>query len=209
MKAKFRASALLYPTHQSRIDYIRDHYKSTAFDVIKARYLDTTNPYLTPEEVLKDLNNMYSEFDAYEAADARLHNPDFNITTETFEEFLAKYIATITPLQLREQQQISNLTRTITFKLRKQITNRIKPISFQAYVQQLRQCDLNMRLANKELKRSNSYQAINNVSDSIDGSQLNRNSRSGSSKRGYYGANQHSEEFLDQLRLKGKCFRCQ
>ena len=130
MEAKFRASALLYPTQQSRIDYIRDHCKSTAFDVIKARCLDTTNPYVTPEEVLKDLNNIYSEFDAYETADARLHDPDFHITIETFEEFLAKYTATIAPLQLRESQQISNLTRTITYKLRKQITNGIKPTSF-------------------------------------------------------------------------------
>ena len=68
LDAKFRASGLLYPTHQSRIDYIRDHCKSTAFDVIKARCLD--NSYYTPEEVLKDLDNMFGEFDAYESADA-------------------------------------------------------------------------------------------------------------------------------------------
>ena len=32
---------------------------------------------------------------------------------------------------------------------------------------------------------------------------------SSGSKRGYYGANQLSEDVLDQLRLEGKCFRCQ
>ena len=137
LEAKFRASGLLYSTDQLRIDYIRDHCKSTAFDVIKARCSKlAVHPYVTSEEVLKDLNNMFGEFDAYETADTRLHDPDFNITSnETFEKFLARYTATVAPLQLRESQQISNLRRTITSQLRWQITNGYKPTSFQAYVQ--------------------------------------------------------------------------
>ena len=161
LEAKFRANALLYPTDQSRIDYIQDHIKSTAFNVIKSRCSkSSTNPYTTPEEVLKDLNNMYGEFDAAGTADATLHDPDFNMKEkETFDDFLTRYTSTIAPLQLREQQQISNLTRTISRRLRWQTINGIRPTSFQAYVQQLRQCDLNMRQADRELKRSDRYQA--------------------------------------------------
>ena len=49
-----------------------------------------------------------------------------------------------------------------------------------------------MRLAIKERKRSKAYQASDD-SYSID--QLDRSSRSG--RRGYHGANQHSEEVLE------------
>ena len=47
---------------------------------------------------------MFGEFDAYETADARLYDLDFNITLDkTFKQFLTRYIVTITPLQLRKQ----------------------------------------------------------------------------------------------------------
>lgn len=130
------------------------HCKSTAFDVIEARCSKLAiDPYVTPEEVLSDLNNMYGEFDVYVNADARLHDPDFVMTTQPFDEFLATFTATIAPLKLREQQGISHLPRIISPRLRWQTMNGIKQTSFQAYFQQLRQCDLNRRLADREQQR--------------------------------------------------------
>ena len=79
LDSKFHESAMLFPTERSRINYIRDHCKSTAFDVIKARCLDKTNSYTTAKEILEDLNNMYGEFDVYGTADAELYSPDFGI----------------------------------------------------------------------------------------------------------------------------------
>lgn len=76
--------------------------------------------------------------------------------------------------------------------------------SFQAYVRQLRQCDLNIRLLDKQKRHQASHQASDN-GYSTDQS----GTSSGSAKRSYHGANQLSEEVLDQLRLEGKCFRCQ
>ena len=53
LKAKFRASGYLYSTPQLRIDYIRDHCKFTAFNVIKSRCTKSSiNPYVTPKEIL-------------------------------------------------------------------------------------------------------------------------------------------------------------
>ena len=112
---------MLFLTEQSRIDYIRDHCKSVAFDIIKIRCLNknNTNFYVTAQEIFEDLNNMYGEFDPYGTFDARLHDPDFNIKKkQTFDEFLVKYTATIAPLQLFEQQKIFHLTRTITRRFR-------------------------------------------------------------------------------------------
>ena len=68
--------------------------------------------------MFEDLNNMYGEFDPYGTADARLHDSDFNMKKEIFDEFLVKYTATIAPLQLSEQQKISHLTRIITRRFR-------------------------------------------------------------------------------------------
>ena len=107
-----------------------------------------------PQEMVEDLDNMYGEFDPYGTADATLHDPDFGMKTdETFDTYLARYTATIAPLQLPEREKISqlNLTRTITRRLRLQMINGIKPTIFKDYVKSLRQCDLNMRPADKQL----------------------------------------------------------
>ena len=77
LQLKFRASAMLFPTEQARIDYICDHCKSVAFNIIKTGCLDGT--YSTAEEVLEDLRNVYGEFDAVGKAIARLHSTDFNM----------------------------------------------------------------------------------------------------------------------------------
>lgn len=71
-------------------------------------------------------------------------------------------------------------------------------------MQLLRQCDLSIRLADKEHRPTHAH--INNNNDySTDQS----GSSKSSSKRDYHKANQLSEEILKRLRLKGKCFRCQ
>ncbi|CAD6581822.1 MAG: hypothetical protein ASARMPREDX12_000676 [Alectoria sarmentosa] len=214
LQAKFRASAMLFPTEQSRIDYIRDHCKSTAFDIIKTRCLNnTTSPYVTAQEMLEDLDNMYGEFDPYGTSDARLHDPDFNMKKkQTFDEFLAKYTATIAPLQLSEQQKISHLTRTITRRLR-WYTMGQKPKAFKDYVKQLRQCDINLRLADRQHEHDGSHadhrQDDGYSTDSSHSSRTSKTSSRNGSRRGYHGTNVHSKEFLEQLRQQGKCFRCQ
>ena len=66
LDAKFRASAMLFPTEQSRIDYIRDRCKLTAFDVIKARcHPSRGNPYNTTHEILADLDNVYDDLSIF------------------------------------------------------------------------------------------------------------------------------------------------
>ncbi|CAF9937718.1 hypothetical protein IMSHALPRED_000520, partial [Imshaugia aleurites] len=202
LEAKFRASAMLFPTERSRIDYIRDHCKEGAFNVIKARCVDTTNLYTTAQEILEDLDNMYGEFDPYGTADATLHDPDFGMKDETFDTYLARFTATIAPLQLSEREKISQLTRTITRRLRLQMITGIKPTVFKDYVKSLRQCDLNMRLADKQYGHDHSHGS--------DGYETDQSYSSKSSKkRGYHGTNTHSEETLERLRKEGKCYRCQ
>ena len=100
MNFKFKVNTILFLIEQSRIDYIRDYCKSTAFNVIKARYLrDVPDLYTTTKEILEDLDNIYDEFDFYGKADVRLYSPDFDMQkNEIFDEFLTRYTATIAPL---------------------------------------------------------------------------------------------------------------
>ena len=97
--------------------------------------------------MLQDLDNMYGEFDAFGTADTALHSADFHIQKkQTFDEFLAKFTATIAPLQLSEKQKISHLTRIMTRRLRYQTMGQRSTI-FKDYVKQLRQCDIDLRYA--------------------------------------------------------------
>ena len=195
------------------MNYIRNYCKSTAFDVIKTRCFNKTNLYTTSQKMLEKLNNIYNEFDAYRTTDATLHNLDFDINMqkkETFDEFLTRYIITIASLQLFEQQKIFNLTHIISRRFRLLTINSIKPTIFKNYVTRFRQCDLNMRLANKQHQHQKQYYEDDDY-DSKYSNQSYSNSRNKSSrdKRNYFEINQYSNETREQLRHEGKCFRCQ
>lgn len=210
LDAKFRASAMLFPTEQSRIDYIRDHCKSIAFDIIKARCrLGNENPYTTAHEILEDLDNIYGEIDPFGTAYARLHSPDFGMKEETFDEFLAKFTATIAPLELPERQKIFQLTRTVTRRLRWHTMGQ-KPKISKEYMRQLRQCDLDLRRLDQEYGHNHYDSEVDGHSrDQSNASKSSNGSRSSNRPRGFFGANKHSEETLERLRQEGKCFRCQ
>ena len=45
--------------------------------------------------MLKNLNNIYVEFDLYKIVNATLHDFNFNIKKKIFDEFLIKYITII------------------------------------------------------------------------------------------------------------------
>ena len=97
---------MLFLIKQFRIDYIRDHCKLVAFDIIKIRCLNKSNItkfYVIVYKMLEDLDNMYNEFDSYETFNARFYDPNFNIKKkETFNKFLITFIVIIASLQLFE-----------------------------------------------------------------------------------------------------------
>ena len=152
---------MLFFIERNRINYIRDHCKFITFDVIKTRCLrNALNLYITSQKMFKKLNNMYNEFDIYKTVDTTLHNFDFDMSMQkkkTFDKFLTRYITIIAPLQLSKQQKISQLTRIISRRFRLLTINNIKFIIFKNYVTRFRQCDLNIRLANKQYQHQKQY----------------------------------------------------
>ena len=154
LMSKFRASAMLYPSEQDKIEYIRDHCRSTAFDVIKARAdLDSDDPYVSAKEMLEDLHSMFGDLDKVARCDAQLHTPSFAMkTNETFDEFYTRFSSTIAPLRYSDIHKISSLKRLIAPKLRYQISDGTTPSSFRQFVERLRQCDLDLRLAEQRAR---------------------------------------------------------
>lgn len=61
LESKFRQSAILYACEQDKIDYIRDHCKDTAYEVIKVK-ANPANAYFAASEMIQDLENMFGEF---------------------------------------------------------------------------------------------------------------------------------------------------
>ena len=150
LDAKFRQSAVLFPSEIEKMDYIRDHCKGIAFDVLRARVDPTSDdPFVTANEMIAELHSMFGEYDQVSKCDTMLHRPDFGMglgskKNETFDEFYARFSATIAPLGLSETSKISNLQRLITRKLRLMAIDGMKQ-SFRQYVDKLRRCDQNIR----------------------------------------------------------------
>lgn len=74
LNSKFRNSWELFQDEQNKVDYIRDHCRDIAYDVIKARSNDIISPdyYLTAEEMIYDLDQMFAEIDREQRAEVEL-----------------------------------------------------------------------------------------------------------------------------------------
>lgn len=152
LESKFHQSAVLYTCEQDKIDYIRDHCKDTAFEVIKTK----ANPAsvkadLNASEMIQDLDNMFGKFDKVAKADALLHDPKFSMAVlnlnETLNEFLARFTSAVAPLVFTDRHKISNLRRTLSERQRFKMADGTTYTSFGQYVSRCRQCDLDLRHA--------------------------------------------------------------
>ncbi|MCJ1347622.1 hypothetical protein MMC31_005850 [Peltigera leucophlebia] len=155
-------------------DREKDHCKDTAFEVIKAKANPSSaNAYLTPSEMIQDLENMFGEFDKFAKSDALLHDPKFGMAgtnpKEIFNEFLARFTSAIAPLDFTNRHKISNLRRTLSERLRFKIADGTTYTSFSQYVSRCRQCDLDLRQADgfSNRNRNNKSEKTGSSSSSI------------------------------------------
>ena len=113
LEAKFRIDSHLFANEESKISYIKDHCKDSAFDVIQARIHPTSNnPYLTAEEMIGDLDLKFGESDDF---DLRLTNElklrDYNFRMgpeESLEDFVARYTTLVAPLSYGSKEKLDN-----------------------------------------------------------------------------------------------------
>ena len=89
-----------------------------------------------------------------------------------------------------------------------------KPKAFKNYVKQLRQCDINLRLADRQHEHKHDENHVGHRQKyddyNTDSSYSNKTSKTNRNElKEYYETNIHSKETLKQLRQQDKCFRCQ
>ena len=141
----------MFPAEKDKMDYIRDHCKSIAFDVLKARADPLSEDlYVTAKEMIVELYEMFGDYDKLGKYNAMLHDPLFDMGVskkngnETFDEFYARFSAIIAPLRYSETHKSSVLRRLITYKLRMRVAD-ISSSSFRLFVEYLRKVDQDLR----------------------------------------------------------------
>lgn len=222
LESKFWASYELFETEESKIVYIRDHCKDVAFDCIKARAnMANQDHYTRAEDVIQDLENMFGEFDKESKAEAELQNPKFHMGAkdpkETFDQFHARFTATVAPLNMSEREKVSHLKRTISQRLKNKILDYPLSSSHRELISRLRQVDMNMRLNDDQIQALRGGRGNSNTSSTRGtrgGNTTSNNSTRGSSSgrgssRGGTRYNSGlSSHITDRLKKEGRCFRC-
>ena len=218
LESKFRQSAVLYTCEQDKIDYIRDHCRDTAFEVIKAKANPSSaNAYLSAFEMIQDLENMFGEFDKVAKSDALLHDPKFGMAItnpkETFDEFLARFTSAIAPLDFTDRHKVSNLRRTLSERLRFKMADGTTYTSFSQYVSRCRQCDLDLRQADGFSARSRSDRSKRIEPGSNSQERWIENAISHPDTKRYRSSSPTNSFFRsghlkERLIKEGRCFKC-
>ena len=214
LESKFLMSWELFETEVSKILYIRDHCKETAYDVVKARAdLKNVDHYTLAEDMIQDLDSMFGDFDKESKADAELHNPKFAMgakdSKETFDAFHARFTAAIAPLNMSEREKTGHLRRLISQRLKYRILDYPISTSYRELVIRLRQVDLSLRIVDAESSRGGrggSSSRGGGRGGNNSNSNTNSNSNSNSTPRpNRYG---HAPHVADRLKKEGRCFKC-
>lgn len=189
--AKFRQSAREFPDKLDKIDYVRDHCKDTAFNVIKTRSdMSHHNPYSTAEEMVTKLDAIFGTYDKVAKSDAELHDPNFTMGVkdkkESFETFYTRFNAAIAPLDYSNTLKISNLKRLVSTRLRYRISGE-NFSSFRELVARIRHIAADLEAIDKALPSKDNKSKGNQGSGKSAGSATRNNNnssnRGGSSSR--------------------------
>ena len=222
LKSKFMMSWELFETEVSKILYIRDHCKETAYNIIKAKAdLDARDHYTTADEVIADLEAQFGDVDKEAKADAELQDPKSYMgakdTKETFDAFHSRFTAMISPLDMSEREKCGHLRRMIASRLKYRILDYASSSSYRELVSRLRQVDLNLRLVDQQSPRGGRGGSSLNPRGGRGGSSsnLNPNTNSNSNSRGSSRSRGSSvirkllpEHVSNRLKKEGRCFKC-
>lgn len=122
LQTYIRICAWQFPTTQHKIDFTRDHLDGDAYSNIESRAdPESSDPYRTLDEMLRDLELLYGEKNKVAKAEAKLKDPNFRMgvldRNETFEQLVARFNATIAPLNMDDAAKIRHLKWAMSSKL--------------------------------------------------------------------------------------------
>ncbi|KAM0800592.1 hypothetical protein BDR22DRAFT_851104 [Usnea florida] len=152
--------------------------------------------------MIQELHSMFGEYDQLAACNAMLHDPTFGMGVkkkkETFDEFYARFSATIAPMGFSESHRVATLRRLITLKLQLRIAGMPSTTSFRSSVEHLRKID-------QDLRQLEAAQASMNEVEEIDEDEFRSRRRSRSRSPP---PEQYSEQLKAQLKKEGRCLKC-
>ena len=123
--SKLRASTVIFPKKQDKINYFKVHLKGTAFQIIKAYANPTSlNLFRTVKELFKTLNALFIDPNRAVKCKVYLYNPNQVIgaknINKTFKEFYGWFLATTAIFNLSDLTLINHIKYTLnnTFKFK-------------------------------------------------------------------------------------------
>ncbi|KAF1980553.1 hypothetical protein K402DRAFT_426137 [Aulographum hederae CBS 113979] len=209
--SKFRNSWDMFSIDQAKIDYVRDKCKSAAFNVVETRAdLEGPNPYMTFEEMLQDLDDMFAEHDPMGKADALLHSADFAMKKgERFETFLARFTKVAAVLQMTEHAKIANCKRLLSGRLKGKINDGTSYTSYNELVRRCKQCDTDLFILwGDESKKDNVTTGGGSGAGRGRGSGHRGRSANRSTSRTGERTTTRAAHVITRLKTVGACFKC-
>ena len=153
MFAKFKQNAIKFLTELNKIDYIKNHCKETAFDIIKTRAnMFHSNSYTAVEQIIMKLHFIFETYDKIIKSNVKFYDLNFVMRDKnkkkTFETFYARFNAAITFLNYLNILKIFNLKRLVNTRLRYHISNE-NFITFAKLIARLRHIAANLKIIDK------------------------------------------------------------
>ena len=132
-----------FPLKQNKINYIRNYYKNIIYKIIKIRAnSNNLNFYFIAKKIVEDLNNIFDIFDKIVKSDIKFYDPKFEIRIKNlkifFNKFFVRFILIIVSLKFNEFYKISNLKRTINYRFRYKIVDKIIFTLYREFVKKFR-----------------------------------------------------------------------
>ena len=111
-----------------KIDYIKNYYKNTIFDIIKIRSnIIYHNFYFTINEIIKKLKNIFEIYNKLIKSNIKFHNSNFDMNVKDkkkfFKIFYIRFNTIIVFLNYINILKMFNLKRLINIRLRYRIFN--------------------------------------------------------------------------------------
>ena len=225
---KIRKDFQDFPEEIDKIDYARDKLQSTARDTIWHRAKpNSPRPFRTLAEMMEVLENNYAEDerDKRRRLHAELLSPSFHMSVrdraETFEAFVARFNAAVSPLNLPDDELIDHFKRTLSDRLKFKTYHLTMVNSFHEYVRGVRSVANELKLQDDSKKNfpaaTTAKQRAPRTAGTADST---RNKDSGSRRPGYRSNRREPfnisesilaklpKQIVDKLRKAGRCFKC-
>ena len=218
---KFWTSARQYSIEQHKINYVRKHLKSVAYDAVVYRaQMNSVYLYNTFDEMLKDLEQVFEKRDEVLKKTSELFSNNFFMSfknkNEIFNEFMIRFNSLAVPLRVDDNIKINELKKKITSTMRYRMRYFKNVKIWHEFVEHCRdvyedieevnqyKIDKTSTFISKTIRVSRFSRIKDSKFDQQQDSTEFRRSRNRTDDR----ATRLSTHIVERLRKEKRCFRC-